>query len=96
MRLLFYKDHIAYASKYEFVIRKKLEAISNRVATNRLGFYGYTTTGMIQNVKKKLMQKVKDEAAHELRARLERAIIFVKTVTAAHYMFMVPKEPVVN
>lgn len=73
------KDHIAYASKYEFVIRKKLEAISNRVATNRLGFYGYTTTGMIQNVKKKLMQKVKDEAAHELRARLERAIIFVKT-----------------
>ena len=96
MRLLFYQDHIAYANRYESVIRKKLEAISNRVATNRLGFYGYTTTGMIQNVKKKLMQKVKDKSAHELRARLERAIIFVKTVTVANYMFMFSKESDVN
>ena len=64
--------------------------MSNRVATHRLGFYGYTTKGMYQSVKKKLMQKVKDEAAHELRARLERAIIFVKTVTVElYYIFMV-------
>jgi hypothetical protein len=55
--------------------------MDNRVAHRRLVTYGYTTSGMVKSVKKKLVQKMKDEAVHKIRDSLEHAFMFVKEVS---------------
>jgi hypothetical protein len=62
------------------MIRKKLDAMDNRVAHKRVTGYGYTTSGMVKSVKKKLMQKMKDEAIHKVRDAVEHAFMFIKEV----------------
>jgi hypothetical protein len=73
-------QHIDFASRNEIILRKKLDIIENSVTANRAKYYGYTARGMVESMKAKIVNKMSDGMTHEMRASMERAIIFVKSV----------------
>ena len=70
-------ENIAFATLNKVELLKKLEILSNSTAHYRERTYGYSTRGITDTLKQKIMDKMSNSVTHEMRERAERIAKFV-------------------